>query len=194
MTRPCAHCDRATTNRRWCSMRCRRRDARTAWQCAVCRVRRTWTPSKAGRRIVCSATCRSELSRRRHAATRPRCAFCKVGILRARRKHCSPACHRAALSARQRGRLRSTAPRAKRCQVCDVVFTRRHPSALARTATCGRRCAGRLASERQVARSLARVRQRLDSLTKIEAFQWGYKLGYFRRANRERRGVIARAS
>lgn len=89
-------------------------------------------------------------------------------------------------------RRRSSKPRSKSCAACGRVFTRRYPCEIQRTAHCSKRCEGVTKRAQFTEGRLSMVQAQYGRLTLREQqlFGWGYKLGYARHANRERKAIL----
>lgn len=75
----------------------------------------------------------------------------------------------------------------KRCVICGRELTQRHRY---KVRTCGRRCGGLLKSETWAAERLSRLtKQGLHTMTVLQGFRWGYKSGYQRRRDHEKKQV-----
>jgi hypothetical protein len=92
-------------------------------------------------------------------------------------------------------RPRSAAPRSKPCIVCGKVFTRRYPCQVARMAHCSKRCEGHTHRHHFAEKRLPMLKAKYGALSvrERELFGWGYKLGYTRGAQTEKRRVLRAA-
>ncbi len=104
-----------------------------------------------------------------------------------RRVYCSWPCRAQDFSARSMGVPKQPwKPREATCASCGQTFKREWPSEIGRT--CSRKCMGQLKREQMAEDRLEDLTSKgINEMTPLEAYSWGYKNGYGRRRDFEKR-------